>query len=306
MKVSALIIMTKLSRPDGVIESALDAGSVTVGQRMIAAFQSAGTELVLIVADRKDEKAMRQFSQQGVLFLFQDGGTYSDSVCLGLNYLKEKYESVLLAPGNRPLICPETIRMLADSGAYAAVPCYGGRAGYPVFLNKDAVEAVLAAGGADIESMTESVSTQIEHIDVNDEGVVLRAGSCRNKKALMEKQSLQMTRPVVQVSLLDTKTAYDERLGTLLHLIDETGSVRDACSLMQISYSTAWNALNAADNSLGYPLLERLRGGKCGSRSVLTDKGRKLMQAYDRFLTAVQKDTVSLYDSLMSGDSGLI
>ena len=84
----------------------------------------------------------------------------------------------------------------------------------------------------------------------------------------------------------------------LLHLVEDTRSVRDACSLMQISYSAAWNMLNRVEEDLGYPLIERIRGGSTGSGSMLTQKGKALMEAYDRFTDHLNREAKTLYSKM--------
>ena len=91
------------------------------------------------------------------------------------------------------------------------------------------------------------------------------------------------------------KPVLDGKLVTLLHLIRETQSVRDACSRMQISYSTAWNLLNSAEDSLGYPLILRNKGGPSGSGSLLTEKGSALLAASEQFESAARENLEKLY-----------
>lgn len=81
----------------------------------------------------------------------------------------------------------------------------------------------------------------------------------------------------------------------MLHLIEDTHAVRDACSLMQISYSAAGNMLNRVEGELGFPLVIRTRGGANGSGSILTEKGSHLMNAYDRFSEDLGKTAKVLY-----------
>ena len=85
------------------------------------------------------------------------------------------------------------------------------------------------------------------------------------------------------------------KLISLLFLIRETQSVRDACSWMQISYSTAWNLLNSAEDSLGYPLILRNKGGPSGSGSLLTEKGSALLAASEQFESAARENLEKLY-----------
>ena len=89
------------------------------------------------------------------------------------------------------------------------------------------------------------------------------------------------------------------KLIALLFQIRETQSVRDACSRVQISYSTAWNLLNAAENELGYPLLLRNKGGPSGTGSLLTQKGQELLSAYERFESAAKENMEKLYDTYL-------
>ena len=89
------------------------------------------------------------------------------------------------------------------------------------------------------------------------------------------------------------------RLLSLLLLIRETQSVRSACNRMQVSYSTAWNMLNAAENELGYPLLLRNKGGPSGTGSLLTGKGQELLIAYERFESAAKENMEKLYDTYL-------
>ena len=70
---------------------------------------------------------------------------------------------------------------------------------------------------------------------------------------------------------------------SLLHLVDETGSIPDSCQRMGIPLPAAWSMLAQAEDSLGFPLLRHLP-----DRSVLTEKGRNLMDGYDGFQAAVQ------------------
>ena len=89
------------------------------------------------------------------------------------------------------------------------------------------------------------------------------------------------------------------KLIALLLQIRQTQSVRDACSRMQISYSTAWNLLNTAENELGYPLILRNKGGPSGTGSLLTEKGQELLHAYEQFENAAKESMEKLYDAYL-------
>ncbi len=89
--------------------------------------------------------------------------------------------------------------------------------------------------------------------------------------------------PVVTIRLTRSNIVCDEQLTALLHLVEETSSVQEACRRLGIPLPSAWYLLAQAEDSLGFPLLRHLP-----DRSVLTEKGRKLMDALDGFQAAVQ------------------
>ena len=110
-----------------------------------------------------------------------------------------------------------------------------------------------------------------------------------------KKSERQLSRPITEVTLYNGGPLYDPRLSMLLHLVEDTHSVRDACSLMQMSYSAAWNMLNRVENELGFPLITRNRGGASGSGSGRTLKGKLLMDAYDQFAEHLNREAQALY-----------
>ena len=68
----------------------------------------------------------------------------------------------------------------------------------------------------------------------------------------------------------------------LLRHIEETGSIAKAAKLMKMSYKSAWDAVDAMNNSAGCLLVERTSGGKGGGGSSLTPIARKLIAAYEK------------------------
>ena len=71
-----------------------------------------------------------------------------------------------------------------------------------------------------------------------------------------------------------------EETYNILNLIDQRASLKAAAEELNISYRKAWGNINEAEKILGYDLTEKSRGGKDGGQSVLTDQGKKLLEAY--------------------------
>jgi molybdate transport system regulatory protein len=74
----------------------------------------------------------------------------------------------------------------------------------------------------------------------------------------------------------------DGKLRWLLR-IDETGSLRAAAQALAMSYRGLWGRLRAAEERLGFRLIERRTGGAGGGGVQLTDEGRALVALYRRF-----------------------
>ena len=68
-----------------------------------------------------------------------------------------------------------------------------------------------------------------------------------------------------------------------LERIEETGSLRAAAQALAMSYRGLWGRLRAAEERLGFRLIERRTGGAGGGGVRLTDEGRALVAMYRRF-----------------------
>lgn len=66
---------------------------------------------------------------------------------------------------------------------------------------------------------------------------------------------------------------------TLLQAIKEEGSLNKACKKMNISYKHAWLLLKEIEESVGEPVITKIRGGK-DQGTFLTEKAMNLMEQY--------------------------
>lgn len=69
----------------------------------------------------------------------------------------------------------------------------------------------------------------------------------------------------------------------ILKAINETGSLTAACEKLGYTYRRTWNDLKKIEQKLGFPLLEKSRGGADGGSSKLTPQGKRLIQAFNNF-----------------------
>lgn len=297
MKIGALIVTTGLSRISGVAALLPEVGAISAGQRMISAFQCAGVSLVGLVVGPEEKKLERQLAQSGVIFLrCEKDATFLEGVREGLRFMAQKFDRVFVVPGDIPLFLPDTLRFLLQTKAQVAVPVRSHIYGGPVLLDKYAAEALLEKqADTGLETALANCALTKEYLPVTDSGIFLRGEDLSQRQELIEGQNHQLSRPIAEVAICNGSPLYDSRLAMLLHLVEDTRSVQEACSLMQISYSTAWKMLNHVEDALGFPLVVRNRGGAGGNGTLLTEKGRAFMDAYDHFSDHLNQEAQRLY-----------
>jgi molybdate transport system regulatory protein len=74
--------------------------------------------------------------------------------------------------------------------------------------------------------------------------------------------------------------AFGDGPARLLDGVQESGSLRKAAVDLGMSYNKAWRILHAAEQRLGFPLLDRSVGGSLGGGSQLTPRAKDLVQRY--------------------------
>ena len=283
MAIGAILITAGCGSAPGTL-----CGGITVAQRMIASLQKAGVAMIVVVTGPEDKKLEKQLAQFGVFFVQNRTPEQEQlSVQLGLNFLSDKCDRYFLMHADRPLMDPDTLLKMKTVDADLVVPVHNGKQGQPLLL-KSSCPVI-----GDMESISRQKAVMT---DVEDPGILVPAEEAVSLENVIFQHDRKLTRPVMDFAIARGKPVLDGKLVTLLHLIRETQSVRDACSRIQISYSTAWNLLNSAEDSLGYPLILRNKGGPSGSGSLLTEKGSALLTASEGFEIAARKNLEKLYD----------
>lgn len=67
----------------------------------------------------------------------------------------------------------------------------------------------------------------------------------------------------------------------LLLCIEETGSITKAAKMMKMSYKAAWDTVDTMNNLSQQPLVKRIKGGKGGGGTRLTDYAKELVTTYN-------------------------
>ena len=86
----------------------------------------------------------------------------------------------------------------------------------------------------------------------------------------------------------------------LLHLIEETGSLRAAALSMGMAYTKALHLMKRAEKNLGFSLTARTIGGKGGGGSVLTPEAKEFLHDYETWRNACIQSSRELYTQIFS------
>ena len=82
----------------------------------------------------------------------------------------------------------------------------------------------------------------------------------------------------------------------ILERVERTGSLRQAASEINMSYSQAWGLIYGLEKKLGLPLLTRQAGGEGGGGSVLTREGKELSRRFSAFRKEMNRAQDELFD----------
>lgn len=300
METGAVIVAAGMSSRMGDFKPMLNIGSISIAQRIIATFQQADVSKIVVVTGYNADTLEHHLSRSGVIFLRNENYRTTqmfDSALIGLRYLTDKCERVLLTPVDIPLFTADTVGRLLDSGAELACPVCCGQSGHPILMSSAVIANVLADSGENgLQGALSRCGVPVAEIEVNDQGILHDADTPEDYRALLEYHNSQLIRPIAEISLAKEKPFFDARIAMLLTLIGETSSMRTACQRMQMSYSTGWNTINSIEEQLGYRVVERSQGGSRGGKSVLTPEGRELLRRYERFTAEIRAAVDSLYE----------
>lgn len=96
----------------------------------------------------------------------------------------------------------------------------------------------------------------------------------------------------------DNKGILGDGKWQILKAIEETGSLTAACKKLNLTYRRTWGDLKKIEQMLGFPLLEKSRGGAEGGASQLSLQGEKLVAAFDAFHLSVDDTIRQAFGSL--------
>ncbi len=304
MSISAVVAAAGLSSRMRDFKPLLCLGGSTVIHNTISNLRAAGADLIIVVTGYQSVVLERHLKTDDVIFLKNERYAETDmlaSLKLGLRALPASTEQVFITPSDVPLVSPNTLHLMLCTQGDVVCPTYHGRRGHPLLLRSAAVERVLEWEGANgLRGLLNSGKLCITPAATEDPGILMDADTPQDYKELLRYQSRLRGHGELRLDL-QVNIGMEELFLTtenvqLLDMIEQTGSLQNACACMHISYSKGWKAVNTMERQLGFPVTHRKAGGPEGGNSFLTERGKELLHCYREFHQRISDEAKILFD----------
>lgn len=181
--VGALIVVAGLSKRMEEFKPMLPLGDSTIIRTVITKLKAAGCDPIVLITGHRNEELAAHVGDLEVVCRFNPDYATSDmfrSVCIGLEYLRDKAERFFFLPGDVPLFKPETLdtlrREMDESGSPVIIPNHEGRKGHPLLMSQRVIPKIIGyKGKMGLRGALSTLGGGIRMVSVSDVGVTLDA-----------------------------------------------------------------------------------------------------------------------------------
>jgi len=302
-KTGAVLVAAGMSSRMEDFKPMLPFGNSTIILHIVSELKELQMEPVVVVTGYRAEELEEHLSHTGVRFLKNERYRETqmfDSIRMGIEAIWQECDRILLMPVDTPAIMEETFHQVVRIDADMVRTVYDGEPGHPIVLrSRIARELCDYTGGGGLRGAMEHSGYAITNLEVDDWGVNWDVDTQEEYQVLLERNYKRgkgyPVHPQVQVRLAASETFFGPGVAQLLELIDQTGSIQDACIQMELSYSKGSRMVKQVEKQLGFPVVQRWSGGAGGGGSSLTEEGKRLVANYGELVRQVQKSTQELY-----------
>lgn len=309
MKTGAVILAAGHNVSDEDFQPLMTIGGTTVIRRIIIMLKQADIDPIIIITGRNGDQIEKHISKMRTICLRNtdyESTQMFDSILMGLNYIEDLCDRVLILPVKYPMFLGDTIKKLLNTDSPVACPKYAGKRGHPVLISRELIPKLLhyegtwGLGGA---LRQESVNPLVQEIPVEDQGITLSIETdkdCRKNYNQLQKIPVHS---VCQLYLESDEIFFGPGIAQFLSLIDHTGSMQTACRQMHMSYSKGWKIIKDAEKQMGIPLLLTKSGGSDGGFSQLTPKSKDYLTRYLAMEKELDAEAKRLFQKYFGGDN---
>lgn len=301
MRTGAIILAAGHKSSISSFQPLLPVGDTTIIKRIIMTLKCSGVDPIVVITGREAKELEKHISKQQVICLRNEeyeNTQMFESICLGLRYIEDLCDRVLLLPAKFPMLLSETIKQIMACEKEAACPVYNGRRGHPVLIGKQLIPLITAYSG---ESGLRGALRQpelacfIEEIPVEDKGII-EAVESDEDMGFYEPMERSAMHPIMKLYLECDEIFFGPGITQFLTLINHTGSMQSACRQMNMSYSKGWKIMKTAEKQMGFPLLVTQSGGAEGGSSELTPKAKDFLECFMQMEQELKEKTEELFE----------
>lgn len=291
--VGAVITAVGTGELSGTEQALTKMRGMSLAEYIVVNFQRANVKDIVLVTGGQNEELKKTLKGFGVTFLQKEGNERSemfDFVKLGLTYLEERCDRILICPVDVPFFSAESVGKLLSVHAPVVIPSYDFRGGHPVVLAKEVLSDIISYQGDEgLRGAIKALPGKPEYVELKDEGIAspIKKGTVKDEVA--EAHHKELNRAQVKVRLTHTKPYFGPGTVTLLRQIHSLGAVREASEKTGISYSKAWTMIRTAEAESGLELVRRQPGGKFGGTAEVTAEGLELIRKYEELEKSVEQ-----------------
>lgn len=272
-------------------------GKYSMAEWLIINFRQMGIKDIVFVSGYNADLLEEQFKKWNISFIQNEkyeSTQMLDSVKIGLAFMQDKCNKVIITPVDAPLVEPSTIKKIMKADEEIVIPTCHGKKGHPILLGTHVASEVLCyAGDNGLKGAIEKSKYNVCYIETNDEAIlndidtredyrqVLKMYSQRQSKGCVLPSQFQITAIWEQYQVPDhirnhmqavTKLAMEmeenlRRAGIILNqkLIYAGAMLHDLCRTAPKHEEKAADELKI----LGYPdLAELIKAHHTGAEDI--------------------------------------
>ena len=176
MQTGALIVAAGKSSRMGDFKPMLQLGSISIAQRVINNFRQAGISKVVVVTGYHADVLECHLASNNVVFLRNENYANThmfDSVRIGLEYLKDKVDTVLFTPVDVPLFTAQTVTQMLSLGRPLVTPVCNGNPGHPILIRSTLIDSILSDDGkSGLKGAVDNCGEPMYYLNVEDPGII--------------------------------------------------------------------------------------------------------------------------------------
>lgn len=303
MRVGAVIVAAGMSTRMKQFKQLMKIGNLTMAERVVINFKRSGIRDVVMVTGYRGKQLEKSLEYLDIEFVKNENYENTemfDSVKIGLKHLNDRCDKVLICPVDIPFFTDETVKKVLDQTAEIVVPRLESKSGHPISITSRLIPFILSYHGEEgLHGALHATGIPIQYVDVDDLGALMDADTKEDYERLVKLHNDRLMKPTLQIGIETTRECFNKETAVLLRLIEKFASVKDACKSADISYSKGWMLINLAEAGMGFQMVERVAGGKYGGEAHLTEKGKALLDAYEKLDEQLQKITLKKYNQII-------